>query len=84
MRVNGRLSIDDAVDVLGAELPEGDWDTVGGLVFSKLGKVAEVGDTVVVPGFELTVDRVQGRRIVRVRISPLPDEQQDDLAGEAR
>jgi CBS domain containing-hemolysin-like protein len=74
VRVNGRLSIDDANDVLGVELPEGEWDTVGGLVFSELGKVAEVGDTVRVPGAELRVDRVQGRRIVRVRITPMAEE----------
>jgi putative hemolysin len=80
VRVNGRLSIDDANDVLGVELPEGDWDTVGGLVFSKLGKVAEVGDTVRVSGAELRVDRVQGRRIVRVRITPVLEEEAAEAA----
>jgi CBS domain containing-hemolysin-like protein len=77
VRVNARLSIDDANDLLvtperpDVQLPSGDWDTVGGLIFSTLGRVAAVGDKVEVPGYRLTVDRMQGRRIVRVRITRL-------------
>jgi CBS domain containing-hemolysin-like protein len=77
LRVNARLSIDDANDLLATVerpdvvLPSGDWDTVGGLIFSTLGRVAAVGDKVEVPGYRLTVDRMQGRRIVRVRITRL-------------
>lgn len=70
VRVSGGLSIDDANDLLAAQLPEGDWDTVGGLLFSELGRMAAVGDTIEVPGFLLRVDRVQGRRIMRVRLTP--------------
>jgi putative hemolysin len=69
VRVDGRLSIDEANEVLGGELPEGDWDTVGGLLFSTLGKVAAEGDEVDVDGYRLRADKIQGRRITRVRIS---------------
>lgn len=73
MRVDGRLSIDEANEVLANPLPEGDWDTVGGLLFHTLGRIAAEGDVVVVDGHELRADRVQGRRITRVRISrPAP------------
>jgi CBS domain containing-hemolysin-like protein len=61
--VDGRLSIDEANEVLGGHLPEGEWDTVGGLLFSTLGKVAS-------EGYRLRAEKVQGRRITRVRISP--------------
>lgn len=81
LRVNGRLAIDEANEVLVGSphpvgegalgLPEGDWDTVGGLLFSELGHIAAVGDAVVVGGFELRADKVQGRRIGRVRITPV-------------
>ncbi|MBI2708703.1 MAG: HlyC/CorC family transporter [Actinobacteria bacterium] len=74
LRVDARLSIDDANDVLARPLPEGEWDTVGGLMFSRLGKVAAVGDEVEVPGHRLRVERVQGRRIMRVRITPGSDD----------
>jgi CBS domain containing-hemolysin-like protein len=69
IRVDGRLSIDEANEVLSGELPEGDWDTVGGLLFSTLGKVAVEGDEVDVDGYRLRADKIQGRRITRVRIS---------------
>jgi CBS domain containing-hemolysin-like protein len=68
VRVSGSLTIDDANDLLAVELPEGDYDTVSGLVLSELGRLAATGDAVEVPGARLTVERVQGRRIMRVRI----------------
>jgi len=69
IRVDGRLSIDEANEVLTGVLPEGDWDTVGGLLFSTLGKVAVEGDEVDVDSYRLRADKIQGRRITRVRIS---------------
>ena len=85
LRVNGRLAIDEANEVLDGALPEGDWDTVGGLLFSKLGKVAMEGDTVEVDGYRLRADKVQGRRISRVRISRLDGAgTQPASAGEPR
>ncbi len=72
VRVSGRLPIDEANEVLGGGLPEGEWDTVGGLLFSTLGRLAVEGDTVQVGDFELRADKVQGRRISRVRIARLP------------
>jgi CBS domain containing-hemolysin-like protein len=55
--------------LLDAELPEGDWDTVGGLVYGLLGHVPTEGETVDCDRRRLTAERVQGRRIGRVRIS---------------
>ena len=64
-------------DLLGGELPEGDWDTVGGLVFGQLGHVPAEGETVEVDGHRLRAERVQGRRIGRVRITPVPPRADD-------
>ena len=50
------------------QLPEGDWDTVGGLVFDSFGRVPKVGEACDVNGYNLLVERLQGRRITRVRI----------------
>lgn len=71
VRVSGSLTIDDANDLLGFELPEGDFDTVSGLVLAELGRLAMVGDVAECDGVRLTVERVQGRRIMRVRIEQL-------------
>jgi len=71
VRVNARMPIDELNDLLEAEFPEGDYDTVGGLVYYLLGHVPAEGETVDYDGRRLRAERVQGRRIGRVRISKL-------------
>jgi CBS domain containing-hemolysin-like protein len=77
VRVNGRLPVDELNDVLGSSLPEGDWDTVGGLLFHLLGRVPTVGDWASSDGWLLAAELVQGRRISRIVVQPascpLPD-----------
>jgi CBS domain containing-hemolysin-like protein len=69
VRVNGKMSIDEVNELLATELPEGDdWDTIAGLLFNRLGHVPVDGEQVMVVGHTLTAERVQGRRIGRVRI----------------
>ncbi len=70
LRVPGGLSIDELSEELGVELPDAEWDTVGGLVFNLLGHVPEEGETVRFQECEFRTERVQGRRIVSVRIRP--------------
>lgn len=68
VRVSARMPIDEVNEIVGADFPEGDWDTVGGLLFDALGHVPVEGETVVVDGYRLRADRVAGRRIDRVYI----------------
>jgi len=68
--VSALYSVDDADELLGAELPRGTWDTVGGLMLDLVGRVPDPGDSVEVDGFRLTAVDVRGRRIGRVRIEP--------------
>jgi len=72
LQVPGRTSIDDVNEELGVELPDDEWDTVGGLVFNLLGKVPAEGETVRFQAFEFRAARVQGQRIVTVEIRPVP------------
>jgi putative hemolysin len=74
LRVPGRTPIDEVNELLGDELPQGEWDTVGGLVFDALGHVPIEGECARVNGLEFCAERVQGRRIVSVRITPTGDE----------
>ncbi len=69
LRVPGRCSIDDLSEELDMELPDTEWDTVGGLVFNLLGHVPEEGEAVGFQGLEFRTERVQGRRIVSVVIT---------------
>jgi CBS domain containing-hemolysin-like protein len=67
--VNARMPIDEVNELLESEgLPEGDWDTVGGLIYSELGHVPIEGEEVDVHRHRLVAERVQGQRIGRVRI----------------
>jgi len=70
VRVNARLPVDEVSEFIDTELPSGAWDTIGGLVFDLLGHVPVAGESVSVDGLRLVVDRVNGRRIERVRIVP--------------
>jgi CBS domain containing-hemolysin-like protein len=78
VRVPGRTPLDQVNDLLQGRLPEGDWDTVGGLVYDSLGHVPVEGESVVVRRWRLTAQRIQGRRIGRVSIVP---EEPDAITG---
>ena len=49
-------------------IPEGDWSTLGGYVFSTLGRLPKLGDRVAYPGGELEVVAMDGRRVAAVRV----------------
>jgi CBS domain containing-hemolysin-like protein len=69
-RVDGRVSVDDLSELLDVELPNEEWDTVGGLMYGLLGSVPTQGETVSFDGLLFTAERVQGRRIAKVLVKP--------------
>lgn len=69
LRIDARLGVDDLNELLGAQLPEEGWDTVGGLVFGTLGRVPVEGERLEIDGLTITVERVQGRRVGKVVIA---------------
>jgi putative hemolysin len=79
-RIDGRASIDDLLETFGLDLDledEDEYDTVGGLIFHRLGDVPEPGDRVEVAPLTLTVETTDGRRVgkvlaVREREEPAP------------
>jgi magnesium and cobalt exporter, CNNM family len=64
----GSMSLVDVRSDYGVPIPEGSWSTLGGYVFSLLGRVAAVGDRVTFPGGELEVVAMDGRRVAAVRV----------------
>jgi putative hemolysin len=68
-RVSGRMAVDEVNELLGAELPVGDWDTVAGLFLHLSGHVPQEGEAVETDGYSLVAERVQRRRISLVRIT---------------
>jgi CBS domain containing-hemolysin-like protein len=77
MRVDARMSVDDLNELVDTELPDEDWDTVGGLVFGVLGRVPEEGESVEIAGLRLTAERVQGRRVNKVLVARRPGDPDD-------
>jgi CBS domain containing-hemolysin-like protein len=71
LSVTGRLDVDELGELVHAELPEGDWDTVGGLFINLLGRVPGEGESVVAGGMRLVAEKVQGNRIGRIRVMSL-------------
>ena len=55
---------------------DGAYETVGGYILARLGRLAEVGDVVDVDGGVLTVERMDGRRIERVRFDPAAEDEE--------
>lgn len=69
----GLLRPDEVRDQFGLEVPEDSrYETVGGYVMVLLGRLPAQGDLVEVPGGELEVVRMEGRRIDRLRFVPSP------------
>jgi CBS domain containing-hemolysin-like protein len=59
---------------------EDEYDTVGGLIYHRVGGVPKPGDQVAVDGLLLTVESVEGRRVDKVLVvrSPRPRSAEDD------
>lgn len=67
--VDGGMRIDEANEKLQIELPEGDYETVAGLVFSSLGHIPREGEQVRLKGLKLVVAEMKGVRIEKVVIT---------------
>jgi CBS domain containing-hemolysin-like protein len=76
-RVDGRMSVDDLGDLLEVQLPNGEWDTVAGLMYGLLGAVPTQGETVTVDDLRFTVENVQGRRIAKILVQRQPSHATD-------
>jgi CBS domain containing-hemolysin-like protein len=83
-RVSGKASIDDVNELLGAELPDEEWDTVAGLILDLFGKIPDVGEDTVFQGLRFEVEDVQGRRVAKVLITrePVANDVHEEVVGE--
>jgi CBS domain containing-hemolysin-like protein len=67
--ISGLLRADEVADAVGLVMPEGDYETVAGLVLERLGRIPDVGDEVALDGWRLTVVRMDRRRIADLRLT---------------
>ena len=71
--VAGRTRVDRLAEV-GASVPDGPYETVGGYLMASLGRVPKHGDSVSADDFEMSVRRMDGRRVREVELKVTPAE----------
>jgi len=72
LELAGSLSLIDVRSDHNVNIPNGSWSTLGGYVFSRLGRLPRVGDRVPFPEGELEVIAMDGRRVAAVRVHRAP------------
>ncbi|ORI20627.1 hemolysin family protein [Rhodococcus sp. 1168] len=93
---SGLLRIDEVAAATGYRAPEGEYDTIGGLVLTELGRIPVEGDRVILPdppeedpadthgGWAGRVTRMDGRRIDRVMLQPVGPDVIEQIRSEDR
>jgi len=73
--LDGRADIDELTELVEPVLEledDEEYDTLGGFVYHRIGRVPVVGDAVVIEPFVITVIKVSGRRVGKVRVRWTP------------
>lgn len=83
---DARIPLDEVNKLLGVELPDEGGDTLGGFIYSQLGKVPAVGDRVEFENVTIQVLSVIGRRIKQVRATVQTEEEaaSDEVRSQAK
>jgi magnesium and cobalt transporter len=71
LTVDARLDVEDLEDYLGVDLPEGKFESVGGLIISLLGRVPAKGEKIVVGGIEMEILHATDRKIEKIIVRPV-------------
>jgi putative hemolysin len=80
-RVDGRAAVDDLEELFDTSLgleDEDEYDTVGGLIYHRIGGVPKPGDRVEVDSLTLTVETTDGRRVGKVLVARQPQDPEAD------
>src|SRR5437763_10012516 len=85
IRIHGTFTIDDFNEEFHVDLPQEDYNTVGGFVFGELGHAPSEGDTVEFDGLRFTIIETEGNRIERIEVEfqPLPGREPETAETEA-
>jgi len=74
----GRIPLDDVNELMGVSLEAEDTDTLGGLIYSRIGRVPRKGEKLVEGDVQLTVEQINERRIHKVRARKMSPEPEQD------
>lgn len=78
--VDGSSGLDEVNQLLGSNLPEDEFDTIAGLILDKLGTIPNETERPVIElnGVKFTVAEIEKRRIVKVLVELISDNEQSD------
>ena len=71
VRLDARLPLDEASELLGVELPDEDIDTIGGFVYNLVGKIPKEGERLEYDGLVFLMEKVQRHRIRKILVTKL-------------
>jgi CBS domain containing-hemolysin-like protein len=77
--ISGMLHPDEVEETIGFEMPEGDFETIGGFLLSLLGAIPRTGDHASYDGWEFKVVGMDGKRIDRILIVAPPDRPAEEV-----
>jgi CBS domain containing-hemolysin-like protein len=71
--VSGLLRADEVAEATGFRMPDGDYETLAGLVLTRLGQIPEVGDELRVDGWRITVMAMDRHRVAELRVAKVSE-----------
>ena len=66
--VMGRMHVEDLAEEIGVDIPEGDYDTIAGLITSRLERIPTEGEKIDIDGLAITILKADPRRILKIRL----------------
>ena len=76
--IQGKAAIDEVNEITGLNLSDEYADTLGGYIYSQLGRVPQLGETLRHDNFEFTVEEVEARRILKVKVKAILENDLND------
>ena len=73
IQADGVVSLYDIAEELGIEVPDEEFETIGGLIYDRVGGVPRIGQSFEEHGLRITIEKMDGQRIRRVRVMRLPE-----------
>jgi putative hemolysin len=76
--ISGMIEIDFVNEKYSLGIPYGDYETVGGFIIEKLGRIPAQGENIVIDNFNFLIARAEPVRIDLVRLTVIPDIQPEE------
>ena len=71
--LDARIPIDDLNELLDTAFEDDGYESLGGMIYSLMGKIPRQHDAAELSGYKFTVEQVRAQRILYVRVEPLED-----------